>query len=390
MSKIQSEIENEGSKDKGLKALEVELNANSLKRQIPSDHEITSLKELEDVIKVNTIPNVFVNYNLNFTPKTAEAETGKNVKETEVKKEPEEKPTPKITYVKNKKELKDLLQKLFKLTDEQAEAVATIFELNSKAWAARTKNKPSDFYKTLGFSDMLESINNSLLQAKTDVEKVISGFKLRPIYKDKIFVGFASQERGLAGIKLKDGINKWTKDTGIKVEAYIPYSGGNVFLRKTDGVLKQASGLEYNFQFENETEQIYDVVKDGVSVGVGSIEKMEGNKAKVSFFKNTSDIKGTGLQIFKDLTSKIVQEGYTPVIDQYITGYGFKAYEKLAEEGYLVKNNVAQINPEDSPTKQQDYGENLPFSYSEKTIKENDENIKKYLQDNNFIEYICK
>ena len=117
---------------------------------------------------------------------------------------------------------------------------------------------------------------------------------------------------------------------------------------------------------------------------------MEGNKAKVSFFKNTSDIKGTGLQIFKDLTSKIVQEGYTPVIDQYITGYGFKAYEKLAEEGYLVKNNVAQINPEDSPTKQQDYGENLPFSYSEKTIKENDENIKKYLQDNNFIEYICK
>lgn len=617
MQKVQSEITNESSKDKGLKGLAILLNENSLKRQIPADTKAITLKELEDVIKLNTIPDVFVNYNLNFTPKSAEQLKGKSVKETEVKEEPtvtEPKKTGEVTYVKNKKELTDLLKKLFNLTQEQADSVATIFELNSKAWAKRTGKEAKEFYKTLGFSDMLEAMtsqedilfsqfnytSNKLLrevfpdieqyerigygsdrdvydlgdgrvvkvaktarglaqnkteadpkllatgilpevyesglnynivekvdnysekitpsskeleinrkidaltkdlfraesefnsqsldmdefkplneyltavlnkyninpdilnfsmlggdfknsanwgvkngqlyhldggtfkgdlidqykgkkdlddkdfrdiynrseklkqslnintdldyQVKTDVEKVIDGFNLKPVYMSKIFVGFNTIKEGKAGIKLRDAINKWTKSVGIGVEAYIPYSGGNIFLRKTENkdLLKQSSGLEYNFQFENETEQIYDVVKDGRSLGTGSIEKLPGNKAKVSFFKNTSEIKGVGLQIFKDLTSKIIKEGYTPTIDRYITGYGYKAYEKLAKEGYLVKNNVAQINPEDSPSKQQDYGTNIPFSYSEKTLKENEKNIKKYLQDNNFIDYICK
>lgn len=110
----------------------------------------------------------------------------------------------------------------------------------------------------------------------------------------------------------------------------------------------------------------YDVMKDGKQIGSYEIEQLNGTEAKISFFK--SDIQGFGYgeQIFLEGTNAIIKMGLTPVIDNFITGYGYSAMQKLADKGYLVQL-LPQSLPTAKPTMQIEYP-TAPFVYNESNL----------------------
>ena len=137
-----------------------------------------------DTIKVSSIPNIFQNFVINFNPTSVNENvqttpTSEPVAQTAPIVEPTPQATPKDVYVKNKKALADLIKKYFNVTQEQAEFSAELFQSQAEAWAKRTGNKASEYFKTTGF--------NTQLQAGLQGNNVVfSSEEIKQIDKEKV------------------------------------------------------------------------------------------------------------------------------------------------------------------------------------------------------------
>lgn len=66
---LQTDINNESQKDSKFGKLQVRLSEDSLKRQIPTDENVTKASQLNKKLQLATSADVFKNYNINFSPK---------------------------------------------------------------------------------------------------------------------------------------------------------------------------------------------------------------------------------------------------------------------------------------------------------------------------------
>lgn len=145
-----NEISKQSSNDRTFASLKLSITEDSLKRQLPKDENITDLKQVEDKLQLATSnPQVFENFNINFTPKNSGEEAVQPIQETSVNDIIE----PEPVYVKDKAALVELLGKYFGLDKEKAETVSDIFERVSQSWATRTGRPVEEFFQTLGFGE---------------------------------------------------------------------------------------------------------------------------------------------------------------------------------------------------------------------------------------------
>lgn len=145
-----NEISKQSSNDRTFASLKLSITEDSLKRQLPKDENITDLKQVEDKLQLATSnPQVFENFNINFTPKNSGEEAVQPIQETSVNDIIE----PEPVYVKDKAALVELLGKYFGLDKEKAETASDIFERVSQSWATRTGRPVEEFFQTLGFGE---------------------------------------------------------------------------------------------------------------------------------------------------------------------------------------------------------------------------------------------
>lgn len=348
MKNLQSQINNESQKDRHFARLAVQINEDSLKRQIPDDENITKLSQVNSKLKVATTPEVFTNYNINFTPK-GYGETVSSETTTETPSTPgEESLFPKQTveekaateaikeeyrnkrlqlqaeftksltpaearikkelranyqlakdipslaklanvtvadvqsyskkaaiyneqfriyediqkqklanptktdvaiYAKTKAGVETIAKDLFNLSNEEANAVAEIFDANAQAWSSRTGNSVADYYKQLGFKSRLEEDINSpnILEQYPAIQKVIDYLKLKPKRISINKIGYVS-ENGSVGLNLANRIGEVIKEQGLQdlVAARWNKTDGAIEFYPIDkqGRLFQIAGIE--------------------------------------------------------------------------------------------------------------------------------------------------
>ena len=112
----------------------------------------------------------------------------------------------------------------------------------------------------------------------------------------------------------------------------------------------------YNYRNAfNQSSVSLEVTKDFVN-NTGSISFITKNK-------NSQDTSDT-IEAFVRMSKMLQMEGLTPMIDNYVNGYGYEFYNKLADQGLLIPNDlVNQINPDGSKN-ELNYYPIPPFAYN--------------------------
>jgi hypothetical protein len=126
--------------------------------------------------------------------------------------------------------------------------------------------------------------------------------------------------------------------------------------------------LSTNEDEEGVTISTYDY-KNELNQSTASLEvtkNFKTNTASISFItknKNVSDIADT-TEAFVKMSKMLQMEGLTPVIDNYVNGYGYEFFNKLADQNLLIKNDLVDEIDELGDKNKQHYYPIPPFAYN--------------------------
>ena len=116
------------------------------------------------------------------------------------------------------------------------------------------------------------------------------------------------------------------------------------------------------------TTSIYNY-RDAVNKSIASLEvtkNFKDNTASISFItknKNTGDETET-VRAFVKMSKMLQMEGLTPVIDNYVNGYGYEFFSKLVDKNILIKNDLVEQEDEFGDKNKQHYYPIAPFAYN--------------------------
>ena len=116
------------------------------------------------------------------------------------------------------------------------------------------------------------------------------------------------------------------------------------------------------------TTSIYNY-RDAINQSVASLEVTKNfvnNTGSISFItknKNTGDETET-VRAFVKMSKMLQMEGLTPVIDNYVNGYGYEFFSKLVDKNILIKNDLVEQEDEFGDKNKQHYYPIAPFAYN--------------------------
>ena len=109
--------------------------------------------------------------------------------------------------------------------------------------------------------------------------------------------------------------------------------------------------------------------RDAINQSVASLEvtkNFKDNTGSISFItknKNTGNEEDT-VKAFVKMSKMLQMEGLTPVIDNYVNGYGYEFFSKLADKNILIKNDLVEQEDEFGDKNKQHYYPIAPFAYN--------------------------